>query len=95
MSILWRNVAKVGHRVLLVLDNSPGDEAGLVPFLDVITHIEGVQVDDGEKNLVALLGKRVDLPTDMTVYNIKAKASRKTTIVSVRYLRAAVSAGVF
>lgn len=78
----WKQVAISGHRVLVVLDKSPGATAGLVPFLDLVTHVEGQQVDDDKNSLVALLGCRVDLATELSVYNIKSGKRRKCSIVS-------------
>lgn len=87
----WKQVSVSGHRVLVVLDKSPGANAGLAPFLDLVTHVEGQQVDDEKNSLVALLGCRVDVATELTVYNIKSAKRRKCSIVS--YLGAGRVAG--
>ena len=81
MSLLWRNVARSGHRVLLVMDDGPGAGAGLVPFLDIITHVEGVQLDDDTKSLSAVMSRRIDLATMIDVYNIKTRSSRRISMV--------------
>jgi GRASP55/65 PDZ-like domain len=85
MSSLFSRPSTIsGHRVLLVLDGSPGHEAGLVPFLDIVTSVEGAPLDDNLNTLGLLLVKRIDMPTELVVYNLKTKQTRKTTITPNR-----------
>jgi len=82
LGLLRKNVAIEGHRVLFVNEKGPGGLAGLVPFLDIITHADGVQLNDSDRTLAAVVGKNVDKKTELTVYNLKTRSSRKTHIVS-------------
>ena len=70
-----------GHRILVVLPDSPAAQTGLVPILDLITAVEGVPTDDGEHSLPAVLGRRIGEECELTVYNSKTGSHRKAMLV--------------
>lgn len=70
-------VTKVkGHRVLLVQEGSPAQKAGLVPYLDIITHVGEVQLDDGRNTLAKTVAPYIDQDVDVTVYSVLTKSVR-------------------
>jgi len=79
--LLRKNVSVAGHRVLYVNEKGPGGLAGLVPFLDVVTAVDGEALDDTAKSLAAMMSQRVEKRVELTVYNLKTRALRKTFIV--------------
>ena len=70
-------VTKVrGHRVLLVQEGSPAQKSGLVPYLDIITHVGEQQLDDGKHTLAKTVVPYIDQDVDVTVYSILTKSVR-------------------
>ena len=65
-----------GHRVLMVQPNSPASVAGLVTYLDIITHVGDVQLDDSSRSLARMVVQWIDQDVDVTVYNIRTKQTR-------------------
>jgi predicted metalloprotease with PDZ domain len=82
-SILRRNVAVSGHRVLYVNEAGPGASAGLVPYLDIITAVEGAPLNDSDNTLGMAISKWLNKKTELTVFNVKTGGTRKTSIVRV------------
>ena len=65
-----------GHRVLQVQDTGPAAKAGLTPYLDIITHVAGVQLDDADNTLAKLVVPWIDQDVDVTVYNVRTRQAR-------------------
>jgi hypothetical protein len=69
-----------GHRVLYVNPKGPGTKAGLIPYFDVITHVEGIQLNNAEYTLANLISKSIDIDTQITVFKMKLKTVRKSIL---------------
>ena len=83
-SILRRADAVSGHRILYVSPDGPGDAAGLVPFFDLITAVEGEVLNETDASLAITISKHVGQLTELSVYNVKTRLTRATFIVCVR-----------
>lgn len=65
-----------GHRVLQVQTTGPAAKAGLTPYLDIITHVAAVQLDDTANTLAKLVVAWIDQDVDVTVYNVRTRQAR-------------------
>lgn len=80
-TLLRRNVAVSGHRVLFVDEVGPGALAGLVPFLDLITAVAGETLNDTDKTLAAVIRQFENSSVELTVYSCKTMTYRTTSLV--------------
>jgi C-terminal processing protease CtpA/Prc len=69
-----------GHRVLETAAGSPGSEANLVPYLDVIVSVNEVELDNKENSLVSVIRTCVDKRTSIKIYNCKTRKYRNAEI---------------
>ena len=65
-----------GHRVLQVQTTGPAAKAGLTPYLDIITHVAGVQLDDQANTLAKLVVPWIEQDVDVTVFNVRTRQAR-------------------
>eukprot|EP01094_Clydonella_sp_ATCC50884_P025487 TRINITY_DN6711_c0_g1_i1.p1 TRINITY_DN6711_c0_g1~~TRINITY_DN6711_c0_g1_i1.p1 ORF type:complete len:291 (+),score=89.25 TRINITY_DN6711_c0_g1_i1:128-874(+) len=69
-----------GYQVLKVQDNSPGKEAGLEDFFDIIVSAAGVPLDQEDNRLVDILFANVEKNIPIVVYSSKTNTFRETYI---------------
>ena len=70
-----------GWRILKVMPNSPcgSPSFGLVPYFDVVTHVNGVTLSQSRTIIVEMI--KDSEPTKLTIYNISTKHSREITVI--------------
>jgi len=73
---------KSGWRVLKVMPTSPCDQLGLVPYFDVLTHVNGNRLNSHQASLLGMITEGT--PTKLTVLNYPQKKSREVTVVPSR-----------
>jgi len=67
---------------LKVVTNSPCDQLGLVPYFDVVTHVNGTRLNSNQASLLSLITE--GSPTKLTVLNYPQSTSREVTVVPSR-----------
>jgi len=73
---------KSGWRVLKVVPNSPCDQLGLIPYFDVVTHVNGTRLNNNQAFLLSMITEGT--PTKLTVLNYPQSKSREVTVVPSR-----------
>ncbi|XP_055347033.1 uncharacterized protein LOC129594380 [Paramacrobiotus metropolitanus] len=71
----------VGYHVLKVQDDSPGSKAGLEPFFDFITSINGQRLLEDDETFKGTLKNNVDRPVELELYNTKSQNIRKVILI--------------
>jgi hypothetical protein len=70
-----------GWRVLRVYRDGPCGRRGLVvPYFDVVTHVNGIPLTQDESLLVATIGACAGLETRLTIYHFPTSTPRTITI---------------
>jgi len=73
---------KSGWRILKVVANSPCDQLGLVPYFDVVTHVNGMRLNSNQASLLTMITEGT--PTKLTILNYPQSKSREVTVVPSR-----------
>lgn len=70
-----------GWRILKIMPNSPcgSPSFGLVPYFDVVTHVNGVQLGQSRSIIVDMI--KDSEPTRLAIFNISTKHTREITVI--------------
>lgn len=69
-----------GYRVIEVLEDSPADEAKLIPFLDFIVSINGTNLSESEMPFQEIIKRNVNCKVNLEVYNLVSDSMREITV---------------
>lgn len=74
------NVPIYGYHFLQVDPDSPGSQAGFLPYFDFLTEINGVQLDKEDKFLENELTSHIGIELSCNVYNVAIETSRRVLL---------------